>query len=183
MVKKILAESKSHRGKRSPIRDPSSFHSFLRLCNSISTTFTAMEMVGGKAPTPLCVFNRKPSSLAAFFLDTRFPSPPNKRGAGFLLTATGPPIPPILPVFLLSLSFSLFEETTRKRRWEKVVFEISSVLLSGFSIFFFFFSPRACTFSNAIFAKKLSLSGKKISRNKIYNAAPVSRHLAKYIPL
>lgn len=174
MVKKILAESKSHRGKRSPIRDPSSFHSFLRLCNSISTTFTAMEMVGGKAPTPLCVFNRKPSSLAAFFLDTRFPSPPNKRGAGFLLTATGPPIPPILPVFLLSLSFSLFEETTRKRRWEKVVFEISSVLLSGFSIFFFFFHHARVLFQTRSL-RKSSLSLEKKYPEIKYITPPLFR--------
>lgn len=86
-------------------------------------------------------------------------------------------------LFSFSLSFSLFEETTRKRRWEKVVFEISSVLLSGFSIFFFFFHHARVLFQTRSL-RKSSLSGKKISRNKIYNAAaPVSRHLAKYIPL
>lgn len=63
-------------------------------------------------------------------------------------------------LFSFSLSFSLFEETTRKRRWEKVVFEISSVLLSGFSIFFFFFTTRVYFFKRDLCEKALSLEKK-----------------------
>lgn len=169
MVKKILAESKSHRGKRSPIRDPSSFQSFLRLCNSISTTFAAMEMVVGKAPTPL---RSRPSSIPVFH-------PRQITRCRFF--TYGPPILPILCIlFSFSLSLSL-RGNDEVRRWEKVVYACH---LSGFSIFFFFHaSPRARIFPNAIFAKKLVLSRKKKIFRKIYNAAPVSRHLAKYIPL
>lgn len=123
-----------------------------------------MEMVGGKAPTPLCVFNRKPSSLAAFFLDTRFPSPPNKRGAGFLLTATGPPIPPILPVFLLSLFLSLRGNDEETSVGKSCIRNFERVIKRLLDIFFFFFTTRVYFFKRDLCEKALSLWKKNIPK-------------------